>query len=1084
MGDPQLRAMVRHQQTLLTDCVSKSQWDGVTRLVKAGVIPQRMMQVVQKAVRENQWGCVTEIATRCSSVQQRDTILRKILARCQWQCVLPVVECGVSREMREAVFMKAAKADQWPCLHEVIKLGVYPEKRNFMIHSAIKQGSVVCAADLIRLGINTQDKEVALKSAIRGDIGFVVDLLKTCADADLTNFVLREAVRQNKWQLVLELVKLHLELGLSLRQMECVCIQAVAHGGWDCALYMMKNCITPNQAMVNGVFESGVDIVGRFLALFPGRALILELRRKLIWSAIKYGQSATLQSIIDDYGMGDIDLRVEFRDVARCKNKDTLQVLMNGNNKTRKLFQQFCASRTWGSIAYPLEDVDWICRTLEERGHLHLALDIGISCGLWEFVTDAIVSRVSEKMRRFYLRKIFTVSSVKFEHIAKQLCSKSASYRRFLFLMAIRGGQFHMAASLFGKGVQMGDVKFALRIALLESQDVLWNVKIFCRKFKKKEADKLLEYVLKKALKEVMEDSKSEVKLMNFVSLFQMYCHERDAVSPLVVSMFRRGAKAAVELNSLKCFVGICKDFLVCCEEAFERDLSDDDFESEHSVDIPMQEEVQQMFEVAIKKQRYSLVLQSCQEMDAESCDRFVAPIWDFAIMAAFKRRAWKLLRGLIQEITTQHLELYSHRGRFLWCLKKSVAIGANDSEITNGGAAVLEEWFQALVFDDAEKTPSCLQDKKLLKSNMCSSLWHCRDTSLAEWCCENSCSNLALFLAVAQENWGLLERVVSEHHQSIKEVHLVHTLECVISKGRWSSAVTVLRYLSVDNFRSICKALSYGHLKPPLINALKEACMYKWALFLCIFHCDQPWNDVMKLMRYSQCQDQATIGFVVERASVHRQWHVVKKYVTKCHDPSLLSKVLISAISGGDVDLVKSLVNRIDLAPSDEADKFLQKANWNEKEILRRVVPRLIAAGLSTFQRSLEKSESPGRLVRCPMEKACCHKELSVMKLFHRSGVCSNHRLFTLNANSEDLFSDDLYGWFYPAVDEVNVEDHREVREYLEQAASVPLSLQDLSRQAVSHCLGCHPGREERIQALPVPEPIKEFLHFSDLLP
>ena len=117
-------------------------------------------------------------------------------------------------------------------------------------------------------------------------------------------------------------------------------------------------------------------------------------------------------------------------------------------------------------------------------------------------------------------------------------------------------------------------------------------------------------------------------------------------------------------------------------------------------------------------------------------------------------------------------------------------------------------------------------------------------------------------------------------------------------------------------------------------------------------------------------------------------------------------------------------------------------------------------------------------------MEKACCHKELSMMKLFHHSGVCSNHRLFTLNANSEDLFSDDLYGWFYPAVDEVNVEDHREVREYLEQAASVPLSLQDLSRQAVSHCLGCRPGREERVQALPVPEPIKEFLHFSDLMP
>ena len=1075
MGDPQLRAMVRHQQTFLTDCVSKSQWDGVTRLVKAGVIPQRMMQVVQKAVRENQWGCVTEIATRCCSIQQRDTILRKILARCQWQCVLLVVECGVSRETREVIFLKAAEAGQWSCVCEMMRLGVYPEKRNFMIHSAVKQGSVVCAADLIRLGISTQDKEVALKSAIRGDIGFVIDLLKMCADADLTDFVLREAMRQNKWRLVLELVKLHLELGLSLRQMECVCIQAVAQGGWDCVLYMM-NCTSPSQAMVDGVFESGIDIQEHMSTLFPGKALGRELRRKLIWSAIKYGQNATLQSIIDDYGMGDIDLWVEFKDVARCKNKDTLQVLMNCNNKTRKLFQQFCASRTWGSIGYPLGDVDWICRTLEERGHLHLALDIGISCDVWKFFTDAIVSRVSEKMRRFYLQKIFAVSRDSFEHIAKQLCSKSTSYHRFLFLMAVRGGQFGLATNLFGEGVRMGDVKFALRMALSASQKVSKLVGFFCRKFSKKEASVLLKYVVKKAVKELLEPPKSAVKLDNFWSVFKMYCKKRGASQAFVTRVFRRGAQAAVKLNSLECFVDSCKCYLLYCKKQFE---------NYQETGSPMQEGVQYAFDLAVRKRRYSLVARGCLILVVAYK---ITQVLDFAIKAAFRDRAWKLLQTLTQEVTPQNPVTSSDCERFLWCLKESVT--ASSSEITSGGAAVLEQWFLAFDLEDIDNPASYWRDQMLFRHSIHNSLQHCRDTSLAEWCCENSCSNLALFLAVAQEDWRLLERVVSEHHQSIKEVHLVHALECVTSKGRWSSAVTVLRYLSVDNFSSICKVLSLDCFKRPMISALKEAGMYKWALFFCFYRFDKKWDDVSNLMQHTECQDQATIDFVVEKAIVHKKWHVTKEFVSQCQNPSTLKEVLVNAILFDDIDLVKSLVNRVDLTPSFGADNLLNKAlcDGDSPAVWMRMVPCLIAAGLSTFQRSMERPY--GGLVGCPMRKACRLGDLTLLKLFHRSGVSSNHRLFSLNANNKEVFSDfdsalaRQWPGLFRKITIFNSELHQKMREYLEQAASIPLSLQDLSRQAVSYCLGCHPGREERIQALPVPEPIKEFLHFSDLLP
>lgn len=261
---------------------------------------------------------------------------------------------------------------------------------------------------------------------------------------------------------------------------------------------------------------------------------------------------------------------------------------------------------------------------------------------------------------------------------------------------------------------------------------------------------------------------------------------------------------------------------------------------------------------------------------------------------------------------------------------------------------------------------------------------------------------------------------------------------------------------------------------------------MYKWALFFCIFRFNKKWDDVLELTR--QCQDQAITDFVVEKAIVHKKWPVVKKLVDRCCDPSTLSEVLLNAICLNDIDLVKSLINRVDLAPSGRADKFLNKAIWSGKAIWKRVVPCLIAAGLSTFLRFSERPWAYGRFVGCPMEKACCERELTLMTLCHRSGVCSNHRLFTLNANSTVIFADrtrgtDRFAYKLEDLEEVTAGD-REAREYLGWAASTPLSLQDLSRQAVSHYLGCHPGREERVQALPVPETVKEFLHFSDLMP
>ena len=64
--------------------------------------------------------------------------------------------------------------------------------------------------------------------------------------------------------------------------------------------------------------------------------------------------------------------------------------------------------------------------------------------------------------------------------------------------------------------------------------------------------------------------------------------------------------------------------------------------------------------------------------------------------------------------------------------------------------------------------------------------------------------------------------------------------------------------------------------------------------------------------------------------------------------------------------------MNQVDLAPSNNPDKCLNKAFWSGKAVLKRMVPCLIAAGVSTFQRSTVKPRAYGRLVGCLMEEAC----------------------------------------------------------------------------------------------------------------
>jgi hypothetical protein len=128
---------------------------------------------------------------------------------------------------------------------------------------------------------------------------------------------------------------------------------------------------------------------------------------------------------------------------------------------------------------------------------------------------------------------------------------------------------------------------------------------------------------------------------------------------------------------------------------------------------------------------------------------------------------------------------------------------------------------------------------------------------------------------------------------------------------------------------------------------------------------------------------------------------------------------------------------------------------------------------------------------IRLKMLCFCVGRGLSVAHREHEIAIggtsfllyrCNDLRFAKLFVTSGAACNEGLSLYNYEAAEPSNESEVEFVR-FVEEAASTVCSLKHLARMEVSHAIGYHPGRPERIKALPVPEIVKRQINFKDVL-
>ncbi|PVD33503.1 hypothetical protein C0Q70_04759 [Pomacea canaliculata] len=138
----------------------------------------------------------------------------------------------------------------------------------------------------------------------------------------------------------------------------------------------------------------------------------------------------------------------------------------------------------------------------------------------------------------------------------------------------------------------------------------------------------------------------------------------------------------------------------------------------------------------------------------------------------------------------------------------------------------------------------------------------------------------------------------------------------------------------------------------------------------------------------------------------------------------------------------------------------------------LKKLLPFGVTTHQPRFTEAMLQSQSGSTAqTASPTEKMIEDKNIFVLKMLIESGSSSNAELFRLNTE----YQVKLAG-------QADTDDNiRELLEVLNMAASQPRSLQSLCRLTVSHCLGCGPGRTEKLNSLNIPPVLRDLVLFRD---
>ncbi|XP_070186335.1 uncharacterized protein [Littorina saxatilis] len=1024
-----------------------------------------LQSLVAEAVGKNRWGYVTELGKHTCSVEHRDIILAEIFAHRQWQSgwqsVLQLVKCGVSCGLRGEAFIKAVEESQWQCVQTSMRLGVPRENRNTAIWTVSSQCQEDIAAELINLGVGQSDKEGALgKATVSGRVIFLVNLVKRCCDAEMTDFVLREAVKQEQWQLVGELCK----MDLSMLQLEYVCEEAFSHLQWDLGLHLLKNSVSPSAYLVNEVFRAGKE--HDFLDLSAPGALGKELRGLMLLSAVKYGQDNTFLKIMEQQGISDLEIVEAIKVAVGCRDENIFLQLVFLSKHSLQLFKQFCNKHPW-KVEGEDSDVEFMCNTLFENDNDELALYAAVVNGLWSEVPYVICSdAVSRRMRLFALKRVCAGDSKAFSKVADQLLGQSQSNHRQLFLLAVRNERFSLAVNLYGEGVGVGDVKFAVRMILAAAH---WDVKLvrlteeddhlqkgeavitdLCKKMNAQDGIKILKYAVVHAMKDAFE-YKSFMHVNNFCYLL-MHC-QKNRDDELTFDFFHRVFSYCMKRSVIH---DMSDPFVIACFALVTKVNYWSEEKEDHVKIGQMFATVRKAFRLAAKHGKGEFILRVYKYCKNDLCSDF----FDVAVEELVKSESWQTLEELINESFQGYVALDNSKQVLFWYMNHCIG----NNKIWLQCAPILDGWLDK-IHTARKDTVYYRNDKEILPVAQEKVELNGPVSYFADWCARHSCFKLTILLCLLGRKFARLRSVLQKDDvcTSFSNTLLNELLYISEREKDWATVVSVLKIMKEKDLDEYSRI----HVKSVLLLCEKKR-VYLWAAEIA-FRLKE-WAILKRVL--AKWQDQSVFDNTVRRAARQGGWKLVEDLLPQSsQDPALLADVLESAMGGflGSDKMAKVLMKQV--------NPLLKSGKSLLSKALSRFEPKPTKGNLDILHCCVEAGLFTAELhLQCWDHSSCFCILLQVLlfqtnilclKLLHRSGTFSHKTLYTMQNSSR----------FSP------IHAVQETFDYMDFATSAPLSLQDLCRKTVSQCISCHPGREERIQALPVPQPVKDFLRFSDLI-
>lgn len=1058
----------------LQDC----QWDCLTQLLQQGVSLELRDQVLMEAVRHSQWSSVLTAATLGVSAGHRDTAFHKAARYKQWGCVDRLLALGVSQSQKDAALQRAVQHQQWDFVSRLVQAGISHQQRGLVIETALDKELWQLVAQIVDAGVRQQQRDMAAQEAVRllqgkqltvtvhGELWQLVDqLVETGISQQQRDTVIQAASQHGQWHLVYQLV----QAGVSLEQRNHAIIAAVHHQQWSCVVSLLKASVS---------FEQRDNAVKEFILrsnLWDQLHEVVSLcddptqKELAVLSAIEHSQWSCVMQLVQ-LGLNQT-LKEHIVDMARTSIVQTSS--MCGTQK-----QLDCAIEVLRQGGVSDEHKQWVVDELFRQHHWQRVLDL-----LTEGTLAAEMTRFTLLAALTYKEYYAFMAIVRTHCVTDLMLSEamtSAVYvgvynvvhsiirttrsglRVFKQLCLKQHWMVHAPADLIKNLVEVREVDLAFFLA---ATHFLWDsvIELYDRDLVTKKTRKL---ALQLAIRHRAWSHVTKMTDTSDLRRIAFWGAVRQGEWKLALQLCEQGlafSKRYIIFAIQICLINGQWEFVTGYCQRYA-DVSNRKTLLKHAIETTVKcdllncflnishvsEKTQQHLtgetdtlriacDAALGSGRSDYVLSLCLA-DSDNGNRFYwRKVRGIAMESGIKAEKW----DLVQELVDEHDAKLSEE-QFVKCIQKIVP--ARDC------------WYKCAPFLDA-----CCKDTFLQEIE---EEWMDIDTNQAshfvDWCRKTAFGNLALIVSLLTRNWSLATAVVDELGGSIAMRISSSAVEFALDNGALDTTVSLLQYAEVDEYFLDFDVISDADLKCILMKC-QEKRMHTWVVH--IAGSVEKWDVVDATLEI--CEDQTLINKTLRHAQYSSQWNLIMRHIDRSSldEEDVYGIIRYAVLDGNDdaAQCVKGLLEKVDPVSntgnsSPTLLNYAVQSSGNKVTMLRLC----LGAGLSTRQRQLAPD------INSPVRQAVKDHQFPLVRLLHESGACSNSELYQLKTDAT------LRG-------QLERQGHGELSLYVDQTASNPLPLQNLCRLAVASCIGCRPGRRDRVASLDVPWCVKDYLCFTD---